>query len=217
MGRNKEAYEYGEHTVTLSGFAIEKTEVTNAEYYEFIKATNHTAPKNWSAGQPVKYTEKWPVAYVSLDDANAYAKWRSVVEGVTYRLPTEEEWEYVARNGSKGNIFPWGDQWIEGNAVVGKKDSEPTDVGSKPTGANTWGVVDLIGNVWEWTSSEYKPYPGTENTVDKTKDISGYIMIRGGAADDQSAQLKVSSTRRNPVPPDTTNKGLGFRLVRAGG
>ncbi len=217
MGRNKEAYEYGEHSVTVPGFLIGKTEVTNAEYLEFIKATNHAVPKNWSAGQPIKGTEKWPVSYVSLDDANAYARWRSVVDGVTYRLPTEEEWEYVARNGSKGNIFPWGDQWVEGNAVVGKKDSEPTDVGTKPQGANIWGVVDLIGNVWEWTSTEYKPYPGTENTVDKTKDITGYVMIRGGAADDQSAKLKISSTRRNPVPSDTTNKILGFRLVRAGG
>ncbi|HEX3100721.1 MAG TPA: SUMF1/EgtB/PvdO family nonheme iron enzyme, partial [Pyrinomonadaceae bacterium] len=216
MGRNKEAYEYGEHSVTVPGFSIGRTEVTNAEYLEFIKATNHTVPKNWSTGLPVKGTEKWPVAYVSLEDANAFARWRSVVDGVTYRLPTEEEWEYVARNGSKDNVFPWGDQWAESKAVVGKKDSEPTDVGSKPEGANTWGVVDLIGNVWEWTSTEYKPYPGTESTVDKTKDITGYIMIRGGSADDQSAKLKVSSTRRNPVPPDTTNKSLGFRLVRVG-
>jgi len=217
MGRNKEAYEFGEHTVSVSGFAIGKTEVTNAEYLEFVKATNRVAPTNWSVGQPVKGTEKWPVAYVSLADANAYAKWRSVVDGVTYRLPTEEEWEYVARNGSKGNIFPWGDQWADNKAVVGKKDSEPADVGSKPEGANTWGVLDLIGNVWEWTSSEYKPYPGTEDKIDKTNDITGYIMIRGGAADDQSAKLKVSSTRRNPVPRDTTNKILGFRLVRDGG
>ena len=217
MGRNKEAYEYGEHTVTVPGFAIGKTEVTNAEYLEFIKATNHAPPKNWSSGQPVKGTENRPVAYVSLDDAVAYAKWRSVVDGVTYRLPTEEEWEYVARNGSKENIFPWGDQWVEGNAVVGKKDSEPTDVGTKPAGANIWGVVDLIGNVWEWTSSEYKSYPGSESKVDKTKDITGYIMIRGGSADENPAKLKITSTFRNAVPPETTNKTLGFRLVRADG
>ncbi len=217
MGRNKEAYEYGEHSVTVPGFAIGKTEVTNAEYMEFIKASNHAVPKHWSAGQPVKNTENRPVSYVSLDDAVAYAKWRSVVDGVTYRLPTEEEWEYVARNGSKGNIFPWGDEWSENKAVVGKKDSEPMDVGTKPEGADIWGVEDLIGNVWEWTSSEYKPYPGTENKIDKTKDVTGYVMIRGGSANENPAKLKITSTFRNPVPRETTDKTLGFRLVRVAG
>ena len=215
MGRNKEPYEYGEHQVTLPGFSIAKTEVTNAEYYEFVKATNHAYPKNWPSGVPLKNTENKPVAYVSLDDATAYAKWRSVVDGVTYRLPTEEEWEYVARNGSKENLFPWGDNWNDANAVVGKKDSEPNDVGSKPEGANVWGVLDLIGNVWEWTSTEYKPYPGSEGKVDHTKDVSGNIMIRGGSANENPAKLKITSTFRNPVPRDTTDKTLGFRLVRA--
>ncbi|MEO6655391.1 MAG: SUMF1/EgtB/PvdO family nonheme iron enzyme [Pyrinomonadaceae bacterium] len=216
MGRNKEAYEYGEHSVTVSGFAIAKTEVTNVEYLEFVKATNHAPPKNWSVGKPIKGTEKWPVAFVSLEDAEAFATWRSVVDGVTYRLPTEEEWEYVARNGSRGNIFPWGDQWVEANAIVGKKDSEPADVGSKPQGANMWGVVDLIGNVWEWTSTEYKPYPGSEEKVHKIRDIKGNIMIRGGSANENPAKLKITSTFRQAVPPETSEKTLGFRLVRAG-
>jgi formylglycine-generating enzyme required for sulfatase activity/serine/threonine protein kinase len=214
MGRNKEPYEFGEHSVTVGNFAIGKTEITNAQYLDFVKETNHAAPKHWPSGLPVRNTENRPVTYVSLDDAIAYAKWRSVVDGVTYRLPTEEEWEYVARNGSKENLFPWGDQWSDGKAIVGKRDSEPEDVGSKPEGANSWGVLDLIGNVWEWTSTEYKPYPGSEGKVDQTKDITGNIMIRGGSANENPAKLKITSTFRNPIPRDTTDKTLGFRLVR---
>ena len=219
MGRNREAYEYGEHMVTVPNFAIGKTEVTNAEYLEFVKAVGHISPKNWSNGLPVERTENRPVAYVSLEDAKAYAKWRSEQDGVTYRLPTEEEWEYVARNGAKENLFPWGDDWVDGNAVVGQPDSEPVDVGSKPAGANIWGVVDLIGNVWEWTSTEYKPYPATEGRVDPTKNLKGHIMIRGGSADvaENPSKLKITSTFRNPVLPDTKNKLLGFRLVSVGG
>ncbi len=216
MGRNKEPYEFGEHQVTVGNFAIGKTEVTNAQYLDFVKETNHAAPRNWSTGLPVKGTENRPVTYVSLDDAMAYAKWRSVVDSVTYRLPTEEEWEYVARNGAKDNLFPWGDQWSDANAVMGKRDSEPNDVGSKPEGANMWGVLDLIGNVWEWTSSEYKPYPGSEGKVDQTKDITGNIMIRGGSANENPSKLKITATFRNPIPRDTMDKTLGFRLVRAG-
>jgi iron(II)-dependent oxidoreductase len=215
MGRNKEPYEFGEHSVTVGNFAIGKTEVTNLQYLDFVKETNHAWPSNWSDGVPVKKAENRPVAFVSLDDAIAYANWRSVVDGVTYRLPTEEEWEYVARNGSKENLFPWGDQWKDGNAVVGKSDAEPEAVGSKPDGANIWGVLDLIGNVWEWTSSGFKPYPGTEGKVDQTKNVTGYVMIRGGSADQQAAKGKQPSTFRYPVPRDTKNKVLGFRLVRA--
>ncbi len=153
MGRNVEPYEYGEHPVQVTGFEMSKNEVTNAEYLEFVTATGHVPPKNWSEKRPVSGTDYNPVAFVSLDDALAYAKWRSQRDGGVYRLPTEQEWEYAARNGEAGNLFPWGNSYVDGNAVMGKEDSEPVDVGTKPQGANKWGVLDLIGNVWEWTST----------------------------------------------------------------
>lgn len=218
MGRNVEPYEYGEHRVQIGNFWISKTEITNAQYLEFVQAKGHVAPKHWVNGLPIQGTEKKPVSFVSLDDAIAFTKWRSQVDGGTYRLPTEQEWEYVARNGSKENLYPWGDEWVEGNAVMGRADAEPANVGSKAQGANIWGVLDLIGNVYEWTSSEYYRYPGSESKVvvdrKKENELKGRIIVRGGAVDDDPAKQKITSTYRAFVPRDTKNKVLGFRVVK---
>jgi eukaryotic-like serine/threonine-protein kinase len=213
MGRNVEPYEYGEHKVQVQDFSIGKTEVTNAQYLEFVTSKGHVVPKHWVNGLPINGTEMKPVSFVSLEDAKAYAKWLSQRDGGIYRLPTEQEWEYVARNGSKENLFPWGDDWIDGNAVVGKADSEPAVVGSKPQGANIWGVLDLIGNVYEWTSTEYYRYPGSESkvVVDKQK-VKGSFIARGGSADPN--EPRITATYRALVSPETTNKILGFRVVK---
>ena len=218
MGRNVEPYEYGEHTVQVSNFSIGKLEVTNAQYLEFVRAKGHVPPKHWPEGLPIRGTEMKPVSFVSMEDATAFAKWLSQKEGGTYRLPTEQEWEYVARNGSKQNLFPWGDDWIDGNSVMGKSDGEPTVVGSKPQGANIWGVLDLIGNVYEWTSTEYYRYPGSEAKVvvdkEKEKELKGRIIARGGSADIDPNKERITATYRAFVPADTKNKILGFRLVK---
>lgn len=218
MGRNVEPYEYGEHTIRVSDFEIGKTEVTNAEYLEFVKDSGHVPPSNWSERKPLPKTENKPVAFVSLDDAIAYAKWLSLRRGGTYRLPTEQEWEYVARNGAAENLFPWGNNFVDGNAVMGKEDSEPVAVNSKPQGANIWGVVDLIGNVWEWTSTEYHLYPGSESKLEFNAKAKGQIMIRGGSADEKPnikpPKLTITATFRQTALRDTKNKNLGFRLVK---
>jgi iron(II)-dependent oxidoreductase len=220
MGRNKEPYEYGEHTVQVAAFQVTKTEITNAEYLEFVKDQGHVAPSNWSEKEPKPNTGNKPVAYVSMDDAIAYAKWRSLRDGGVFRLPTEQEWEYLARNGAAENLFPWGNDFVDGNAVMGKEDSEPADVNTKPQGANIWGVVDLIGNVWEWTSTEYHLYPGSESKLDPKEAAKGkgQIMIRGGSADEKPnikpANVTITATFRNKAPRDAKNKVLGFRLVK---
>jgi formylglycine-generating enzyme required for sulfatase activity len=218
MGRNAEAYSYGERKIQVANFSISKTEVTNAQYLEFVTAKGHVVPKHWVYGLPIQGTEMKPVSFVSLDDAIAFTKWQSQAEGGTYRLPTEQEWEYVARNGSKENLYPWGDDYIDGNAVMGKSDSEPANVGSKAQGANIWGVLDLIGNVYEWTSTEYYRYPGSEGKVvvdkEKEKELKGRIIARGGSVDDDPAKQKITATYRAFVPRDTKNKILGFRVVK---
>jgi len=219
MGRNVEPYEYGEHQVKVANFSISKTEITNAQYLEFVTAKGYVAPKHWINGVPLKGTESKPVTFVSLDDARTFAKWQSQTQGGTYRLPTEQEWEYVARNGSKENLYPWGDDWVDGNTVMGRADGDPEAVGSKPQGANVWGVLDLIGNVFEWTSTEYYRYPGSESkvTVDKEKErteLKGRISIRGGSADLDPTKVKITSTYRAFVPADMQDKELGFRLVK---
>ncbi|MCD9185217.1 MAG: SUMF1/EgtB/PvdO family nonheme iron enzyme [Pyrinomonadaceae bacterium] len=214
MGRNDgEPKEHPEHNVTVKDFWMDKTEVTNEEYLAFITETNHPAPNHWVEGKPVQGTERFPVRFVSFDDAETFAKWRSTRDGVTYRLPSEEEWEYAARNGSKNNLYPWGDKFEDANTVMNIADSEPAIVGSKPNGRNMWGVVDLIGNVWEWTSTEIAPYPGNGGEVPKTTEKK--IVVRGGSAHENPAKINITSTYRADVFVKQKEKTLGFRLVRS--
>lgn len=213
MGRNDgEIAERPEHDVTVAAFKMDKTEVTNAEYLQFVKDTKHVTPSNWSEGLPLKGTEDRPVGYVSAEDAIAFAKWRSKRDNVTYRLPTEEEWEYAARNGSKDSLYPWGDKWDDSKAVMNKEDSEPTSVGSIPEGANEFGIVDLIGNVWEWTGSVIKPYPGSNTVLENVTEKR--FVVRGGSAHENPAKLSITSTFRADIPVTQKEKNLGFRLVQ---
>ena len=215
MGRNSgDVKERPEHPVTVAAFRMDRTEVTNAEYLQFVNAAGYSAPNHWVTGRPIEGTENMPVRFVSLEDAEAFAKWRSERDGVTYRLPTEQEWEYAARNGDKGDLFPWGNDWSDANAVMGIADSEPSLVGSKPEGKNAWGVVDLIGNVWEWTSTEIDAYPGSKMQVQKGPEKR--IVVRGGSAHEDPAKIKVTSTFRADVSIKQKEKNLGFRLVRSG-
>lgn len=215
MGRDAgDVKERPEHIVTVGNFSMDKTEVTNGEYAQFIAATDQVAPKNWSNKLPVPGTENKPVTYVSMEDAVAFAAWRSKRDKVTYRLPSEEEWEYAARNGAKGNVYPWGDQWDDAKAVMSVSDAEPAIVGSKLQGKNSWDVVDLIGNVWEWTSSELSAYPGSN--VEILKKPGKRIMIRGGSANENPTKLSITSTFRVDVAVDQKEKNLGFRLVKPG-
>ena len=219
MGRSdvekpEELSQIPSHAVKVDPFSMDKTEVTNAEYAKFVAATGHTAPKHWSNNQPVAGSENRPVSYVSMSDANAFAAWRSKRDGVTYRLPTEAEWEYAARNGEKSDLYPWGSQWDESKAVMAVATSEPADVGSKPSGKNDWGVLDLIGNVWEWTSDEVSVYPGSPTILNKKP--GKRIMIRGGSANESPSKLTITSAFRVDVDVEQKEKNLGFRLVKPG-
>ncbi len=212
MGRNDAvATEGPAHDVTVSGFQMDKTEVTNAEYGQFVQQTNHKAPEQWGSPKPPVGAETLPVSNVTYYDAVAFAEWRSKRDGVTYRLPTEEEWEYAARNGDKDNLYPWGNQWQAGRAAVyetGVGKEQP--VGTYPLGANRWGVQDLLGNVWEWTSSKASVYKGNSGEIQAQ--YQDWIVARGGGYGSQSS--KVSGTMRDWFAPNYKNQVLGFRLIK---
>lgn len=214
MGRgNGPPQETPAHPIKVRPFFIDKTEVTNAEYREFVRDTNQAAPSHWNGTKPPFGQELWPVVNVSFDDANAFAAWRSKRDGVTYRLPTEEEWEYAARNGESADLYPWGKDWKDQRAVL--DDVAPGAVGSHPEGNNTWGVADLIGNAWEWTSSKVSAYPGNSATIPaSTKD---WITIRGGGFLSKTADKDnpISSCMRTFVPASTRTSQVGFRLARS--
>lgn len=198
------------HSVTVKDFWMDKTEVTNAEYYDFVTATGHAAPQHWVNGKPLPGNEKTPVRYVSYTDAKAFAEWRSKRDGREYRLPTEQEWEYAARNGGKNNLYPWGDDWTDGIAVIARDDGEPLDVGTRTGGKNDAGVFDLIGNVWEWTDTKANVYPGSNGEIKPEQ--KNDIMIRGGSAKEKPSD-GITSTFRFNLAPNTKDKTLGFRLV----
>jgi serine/threonine protein kinase len=163
------------HVVTVKPFFLDRAEVTNEQYQKFIDNAGYTAPPSWQGNRFPEGADQLPVTDVTWEDALAYAKWAGK------RLPTEEEWEFAAR-GPEGRIYPWGDEWIEGAANVAATEGEKKQiapVGQYPSGASPFGILDLAGNVWEWTSSEYKEYPGGKISLP-----AGFLnlkVIRGGS------------------------------------
>lgn len=219
MGRNDgNENERPSNSATVSDFKMDKTEVTNAEYFEFISATKYRpaiADKflaHWENDRPLKGDEQMPVRWVNLEDAKAFAKWRSDRDKVAYRLPTEAEWEYAARNGTKGNLYPWGDKYDPKCAVLDGTSNDPKPVGSTAC-SNDWGVKDLIGNVFEWTNSPASLYPGSRGTL--AAQSEPFFMLRGGGAFYKSSGKEmITATFRRDVPGSMRSAGLGFRLVQ---
>lgn len=216
MGRNGGAPQEGpaRPNVSVGSFSMDKTEVTNGEYAEFVRETRYPPPSHWVGEQPGAGTENLPVVNVSFQDAVKFAEWRSKRDGVKYRLPTEEEWEYAARGGDQGNVYPWGDTWAQGYA--GTKDSGatgPKPVGSYPQDKTRWGVLDMAGNVYEWTSSKASLYPGNNAAIDPAH--KNWVVVRGAAFLTDYKQ-KPPSTFRDWFDPSRKEASIGFRLIRIG-
>jgi eukaryotic-like serine/threonine-protein kinase len=217
MGRNDSLpQEAPAHAVTVKPFTMDKTEVTNAEYAQFVREANHRPPEQWGGIKPPVGEDLLPVSNVTIDDALAFAAWRSKRDQVTYRLPTEEEWEYAARNGDKNNLYPWGNTWLANHAATqeaGRNKAEA--VGSYREGVNQWGIEDLMGNVWEFTSSKASVYKG--NPAQLPEQLKDWVVVRGGSFQSQSkGDRPVSATLRDWVQPNYKNITLGFRLVKPG-
>lgn len=206
-------YQFPAHPVTVNSFMISKTETSNEEYADFVKAMNYQAPQDWKNGKPPEGDEKLPVTFVTMNDAKAYADWVSKKINKPCRLPSEEEWEYAARNGSRSTSFPWGDTWQPSSANIntGKK----SEVGTFPEETLVGGLKDMLGNVQEWTSSKYALYPG--HTVDKPEaEIKGETVKRGSAYVAAPVLLKNPqwlSTLRGTSPAEQTSPYVGFRIV----
>ncbi|MBC7797366.1 MAG: SUMF1/EgtB/PvdO family nonheme iron enzyme [Pyrinomonadaceae bacterium] len=212
MGRNDGQMESRPaHSVPVKSFFIDKTEVTNIEYADFVAATNHRVPENWVNGKPISDEVQMPVVLVSLDDARDFAKWRSERDKTNYRLPTEAEWEYAARNGSSGNNYPWGNDFSDDKVVTKQTTAQP--VGSIKDGANKAGVLDLIGNVWEWTDTQLEWYPNSNGDPGKIR--KGDFIIRGGSIKSETKGEKaIDATSRQWVDKNKRDALLGFRLVK---
>ena len=159
------------HRLKLRAFHIDRHPVTNARFKRFVDDTgyrpadDHNFLRHWKRNAPPRGWENKPVTWVSLEDARAYASW------ARKRLPHEWEWQYAAQ-GADGRNFPWGNDWNPSCVPKpnrGRTLLPPDDVDAHPEGSSPFGVMDLVGNVWQWTD---------EFADDHTR----CAVLRGGSA-----------------------------------
>ena len=178
--------------VILPAFYIDKFEVTNLDFAKVFP--NHRFEER---------TGMFPVSNVTWEQATAYA------QAVGKRLPTEEEWEKAAR-GTDGREYPWGNTFDPQlcNANSGPR-SAPTRVGQFRPGASPYGAMDMAGNVYEWTSSWYQPYPGNEVVRDDYGQV--FRVLRGGSF--STDRFGVRAARRHYDRVDNRRMDYGFRCA----
>jgi formylglycine-generating enzyme required for sulfatase activity len=179
--QNARRVERPQHTFYLPDYYLAKTPVTNAQYAAFVQATQRPPPSHWENDRPPKGKENHPVVRVSWYDAVAYCDWLSRLTGKPYRLPSEAEWEKAAR-GDEANLYPWGDRWDAKRCNSKESEIEDTTpVGAYPQGSSPYGLLDMAGNVWEWTSSLYRNYPYRDDDGREDLDSTEARVLRGGS------------------------------------
>ena len=196
-----------QHRLACAGFRIARTPVTNAEYRRFVDATSRAAPTHWPSGVVPEGREHHPVTYVSWSDAAAFCAW---VGGF---LPSEAQWERAAR-GDDGRAWPWGDETpTREHATFAGTDTSP--VALAPRGASPFGVLDLAGNVWEWTASALRPYPYAADDGREDATSPEPRVVRGGSFIHGPHELRCSY--RHGMLPGAVDHYVGFRLAATPG
>jgi formylglycine-generating enzyme required for sulfatase activity len=199
------------HPVSVDAFEIDKFEVTNEQFEKFVAETGYATEAEKAGDTSWRYWAKnksnHPVVKVSWNDAAAFCEWAEK------RLPTEAEWEKAAR-GTDGFTYPWGNDW-DVNKVNAKESGYrgTTIVGSFPSGASPYGVMDMAGNVSEWTSDWFQPYPGYPGGDGEAQYFGEkYRVIRGGGW--FSDQNLVRTTERSASSVTAANDDIGFRCAK---
>jgi len=187
--------EFPSHEVTIDAFWMDQLEVTNAMYQLCVKAGVCTLPQNFRSQRRSDYYNNpefkdYPVIYVTWGQAKAYCEWAG------RRLPTEAEWERAAR-GDDMRTFPWGeDKADEHFANFNMLVTDTSRVGSYPMGASPFGVLDMAGNVAEWTNDYYKSnyYQSSidTNPLGPLTSIGLNRVVRGGSLGDAEINIRVS-------------------------
>lgn len=209
------------NSVSVDGFLIDRTEVTNEQYFcdreltpdneqpalqPFAEGSRYDA-YNWKDGKYPDGTGAYPVVLVSWFEANDYC----VRTGK--RLPTEAEWELAAR-GTDARLWPWGNEPLAANLNIGRPDEQglataPAD--SFPTGASPYGVLNMAGNVWEWVADDYGPYPGGDSALFSPASPPDKVS-RGGSWDSPIDDARTFV--RNHDQANVRESTIGFRCVR---
>lgn len=215
--------EQPKHRVSLDAFHIGKYEVTNRQYWTFVKATGHRLPENccdpkeniWRGNVMLDGIGELPIINVSWDDAAAYCKW------VGGRLPTEAEWEKAAR-GTDGRTYPWGNDPVSGNRANYSLEPVPFFTGPSTLarvnqydfGRGPFGTYEMAGNVWEWVQdwydeNYYKNAPAKNPTGPSDGKERG---IRGGSWRNDAATLR--SANRYKHAPTERRTYIGIRCAK---
>jgi formylglycine-generating enzyme required for sulfatase activity len=197
--------------VVLPEYRIGRYPVTNAQYARFIADEKAHPPDHWPDGRVPAGLQDHPVVHVSHSDAASYCRWLSRRTGKQYRLPTEDEWEKAARGGRpEMRRYPWGDEWLPGRCNTRElgRGSTSSVYEFSPAGQSLYGVVDMAGNVWEWTASWYMPYPGSTHT---SKNYGQHRVVRGGSWENAHDRARISF--RGRYEPTTKRPYLGFRVA----
>lgn len=200
------------HDVTLSSFWIDQTEVTNKMYALCVDAGACQLPNYTGSVTRTEYygtTEfaDYPVLVGSnWQMAQNYCAWAG------RRLPTEAEWEKTAR-GTDASIYPWGNGAPSSSlANYNNNIGDTTEVGTYPDAASTYGALDMSGNVWEWVSSLYKPYPYSATDGRENPNADGSRVLRGGSWLDDAYNIR-SGVRPFGIPPIDNTLTIGFRCA----
>ena len=238
FGGTRESYadESPQHEVDLPAFAMMRTPVTNQLYDQWVRAAGVRRPMAWRGGELPPELGDHPVVDVSWEDAVNFARWLSAATGLHWQLPTEAQWEKGAR-GVDGRQFPWGNSFEPSRCNAREAGhAGTTPVGAYPDGASPFGLLDMAGNVWEWTRTLQAPYPYVEddgrNRIDLPEPPESWWERLLAGLRRQSVDLPPDTRRvlrggcyANPegfarcacrfrLAPTSRTPFLGFRLVR---
>lgn len=213
------------HRLSLPAFEIDRFPVTNAQFATFLNAIGPTNPAGealFDSDDPDarihRRGDQWladagfedhPVVEVSWAGARDFCAWAGK------RLPTETEWEKAAR-GIDGRRYPWGDDPPDATrARFAAGWNETAPVGSFPRGASPYGVLDLSGNVWEWVSSAYRPYPYRADDGREELMAGPVRSTRGGGHDAKADEITTTQRGRNlSRAPRSGHHNIGFRCAK---
>ena len=215
LAKDREASkgELPQHRVYLAEFYIGKYPVTNAHAQRaaFVRSARYEAPSYWDQEGIPAGKEDHPVVQISWRDARSFCAWLSEATARSFRLPTEAEWEKTAR-GTDGRTYPWGDR--RPTAELCNYDMQvghTNPVGQYSKNVSPYGALDLAGNVGEWTSSLYRPYPYRMDDGREDPTTEGVRVVRGGSF--SLIRWNARCACRLRYAPGRRSDHEGFRVV----
>lgn len=231
MGSNHGGqFESPVHKVYIDAFLMDITPVTNAQFRRFVDDTGYRTQVeqvgyswgyksgefciidglSWRSFSTLERDEH-PVVLVSWEDANTFASWSGK------RLPTEAEWEYAARGSHSGKLYPWGDQEPDGSQCnfANKPNEIPPTREVTNFEPNSFGLFDMVGNVWQWCSDWYSDdfYSKSDSMKNPLGPVSGEFRVRRGGSWNVIQPFRLRCANRGAVKPDMAVPNMGFRCA----